>query len=76
MWQSPFLVRRIFMKMEDIIEKVNYYARLKKTRELTSDEQVERDKFRQLYLEQFKAQVKGHLDNIKIVDENTSNTIN
>jgi len=56
--------------MKDIIEKVNYYANEAKKRELTAEEQTERQKFRKLYLEQFKAQVRGHLDNIKIVDEN------
>lgn len=29
-----------------------------------------------MYLAQFKAQVKDHLDNIKIVDENDSKSIN
>ncbi len=58
------------MEMKDIIEKVNYYAREAKKRELTAEEQNERQKYRKLYLEQFRAQVRGHLDNIKIVDEN------
>ena len=56
------------MEMKDIILKVNYYARLLKERELTVEENLERSKYRKLYLEQFRAQVKGHLDNIKIVD--------
>jgi len=58
------------VEMKDIIEKVNYYAREAKKRELTAEEQNERQKYRKLYLEQFRAQVRGHLDNIKIVDEN------
>lgn len=58
------------MEMKDIIEKVNYYAREAKKRELTAEEQNERQKYRKLYLEQFRAQVRGHLENIKIVDEN------
>lgn len=56
------------MEMKDIIEKVNYYSKLSKTRELTKEEQEERAKYRKLYLEQFKAQVRGHLDNIKVVN--------
>lgn len=58
------------MEMKDIIEKVNYYAKEAKKRELTAEEQTERQKYRKLYLEQFRAQVRGHLENIKIVDEN------
>ena len=58
------------MEMKDIIEKVNYYAREAKKRELTAEEQNERQKYRKLYLDQFRAQVRGHLENIKIVDEN------
>jgi len=58
------------VEMKDIIEKVNYYAKEAKKRELTAEEQTERQKYRKLYLEQFRAQVRGHLENIKIVDEN------
>lgn len=57
------------MEMKDIIAKVNYYANLAKERALTSEEQEEREKYRKLYLDQFKAQVKGHLDSIKLVKE-------
>lgn len=58
------------MEMKDIIEKVNYYAKEARERELTSQEQADRAKYRQMYLEQFKAQVKQKLDSIEIVDEN------
>ena len=54
--------------MKDIIKEVNYYAAEAKKRELTQDEQKERKKYRELYLEKFRAQVRGHLENIKIVD--------
>ncbi len=60
------------MEMKDIIEKVNYFSKLAKTRPLTDEEVEERHKYRQLYLEKFRAQVRAHLDNIEIVDE-TSN---
>lgn len=56
------------MKMPEIIAKVNYYAKLAKERELTEQELEERAHYRKLYLEQFKAQVRGHLENIKIED--------
>lgn len=61
------------MEMKEIIEKVNYFSRLAKTRELTDFEKEEREKYRKLYLEKFKAQVRGHLDNIKIVKEEEIN---
>lgn len=54
--------------MKDIIEKVNYYSRLSKERELTQEETSEREHYRKLYIEQFKSQVRGHLENIEIID--------
>lgn len=57
------------MDMKNIIEKVNYYSKLSKLRELTTEEKQSREEYRRAYIEQFKAQVKGHLDNVKIVDK-------
>ena len=57
------------MEMKDIIAKVNYYAKLSKERQLTEEEIKDREIYRRMYLDQFKEQVKGHLDNIEIVDE-------
>ena len=57
------------MEMKDIIEKVNYYAKLSKKRKLTEEEIKDREIYRRMYLDQFKAQVKKHLDSIEIVDE-------
>jgi len=57
------------MEMKDIIEKINYYAKLSKERKLTEEEIKDREIYRRMYLDQFKAQVKKHLDNIEIVDE-------
>ncbi|MDU2236677.1 MAG: DUF896 domain-containing protein [Fusobacterium periodonticum] len=57
------------MEMKDIIEKVNYYAKLSKERKLTEEEIKDREIYRRMYLDQFKAQIKKHLDNIEIVDE-------
>lgn len=56
--------------MKDIIAKVNYYSALAKKKTLTDEETIERQKYRTLYLEQFKSQVKGHLDQVKVVDQN------
>ena len=61
------------MEMKDIIAKVNYFSKIARERELTEAEKEERQKDRQMYLEQFKAQVRGHLDNIKIVDGEVKN---
>lgn len=57
------------MEMKGIIEKVNYYAKLSKERKLTEEEIKDREIYRRMYLDQFKAQVKKHLDNIEIVDK-------
>ena len=57
------------MEMKDIIEKVNYYAKLSKERKLTEEEIKDREIYRRMYLDQFKVQVRKHLDNIEIVDE-------
>lgn len=61
------------MEIKDIIAKVNYFSKIARERELTEAEKEERQKYRQMYLEQFKAQVRGHLDNIKIVDGEVKN---
>ncbi len=55
--------------MKDIIAKVNYYSALAKKRTLTDEETIARQKYRTLYLEQFRSQVRGHLDQVKVVDE-------
>ena len=57
------------MEMKDIIAKVNYYAKLSKERKLTEEEIKDREIYRRMYLDQFKAQVKKHLDSIEIIDE-------
>ena len=64
--------RNIKMEMKDIIEKVNHYSQLSRTRELTEEEKEERIKYRNLYMTNFRANFKNHLDSIKVkyVDEN------
>lgn len=57
------------MEMKDIIEKINYFSKEAKKRELTPEEKLEREKYRKMYLEQFKAQVRQKLDSIEIIDE-------
>ena len=64
--------QNIKMEMKDIIEKVNHYSQLSRTRELTEEEKEERIKYRNLYMTNFRANFKNHLDSIKVkyVDEN------
>lgn len=62
------------MEMSEIIKKINYFTKLSRERELTPEEQEERAKYRKMYMELFKAQVKGHLDRIEIVDGDVKNT--
>lgn len=61
------------MEMKEIIKMINYFSAESKKRELTDEEKIERERYRKLYLEQFKAQVKQKLDSIEIVDENKIN---
>lgn len=56
------------MEMNELIAKINYYSRLSRERELTEEEKKDRQKYRQIYIEIFKKQVKSHLDNIEIVN--------
>ena len=61
--------------MKDIIAKINYYTKLSRERDLTKEEAEDREKWRKLYLEQFKSQVKNHLESIKIVDGEDKNIL-
>lgn len=63
------------MEMKDIITKINYYSKLSRERKLTKEEAEEREKWRKLYLEQFKSQVKNHLESIKIINEKEENIL-
>ncbi len=52
------------------IDRINELARLSKERELTPEENSERQKLRREYIDSFKASLIGHLENTYIVDEN------
>lgn len=58
------------MEMSKIIEKINSLNALKKERELTLEETEELAKYRQLYLQNFKANMRNILDNTKVINEN------
>lgn len=51
------------------IDRINELARLAKTRELTAEEQAERQILRREYIDAFKASLVGTLENTYIVDE-------
>lgn len=57
------------MEMKEIIEKINTLNALKKERELTSEESEELANYRQLYLQNFKANMRNILENTKVINE-------
>ena len=57
------------MEMKEIIEKINSLNALKKERELTSEESEELAKYRPLYLQNFKANMRNILENTKVINE-------
>ena len=58
------------MEMTEIIAKINSLNATKKERELTTEELEELAKYRQLYLQNFKANMRNILDNTKVINEN------
>ena len=57
------------MEMSEIIAKINSLNATKKERELTAIEKEELTKYRQLYLQNFKANMRNILDNTKVINE-------
>ena len=57
------------MEMSEIIAKINSLNATKKERELTAIEKEELTKYRQLYLQNFKANMKNILENTKVINE-------
>ena len=49
--------------LSNLIERINELSRLARQRELTSEEQAERQKLRQEYLHAFRQQTREMLDN-------------
>ena len=56
------------MEMNELIKRINEIAKKKRTVGLTVDEEIEQKKLYREYLDNICGQVKGHLDNITIVD--------
>ena len=58
------------MEMNEVIAKINSLNATKKERELTTEEAEELAKYRQLYLQNFKANMRNILDNTRVINEN------
>ncbi len=57
------------MNMNEVIARINQLAAIKKTRELTEEELIERDKLRRLYIDSVKQNLVAQLENTTIVYE-------
>ena len=58
------------MEMKEVIAKINSLNSTKKERELTTEELEELAKYRQLYLQNFKANMRYILDNTRVINDN------
>ena len=58
------------MEMTEVIAKINSLNATKRERELTTEELEELAKYRQLYLQNFKANMRNILDNTRVINEN------
>ena len=58
------------MEMKEVIDKINSLNATKKERELTTEELEELAKYRQLYLQNFKANMRNIVDNTRVINEN------
>jgi uncharacterized protein YnzC (UPF0291/DUF896 family) len=56
------------MNIQELIAKINELAKKKRTVGLTNEEKIEQETLYKAYLAMIRGQVKGYLDNIKIVD--------
>lgn len=60
--------------MEEVIRRINELAALAKQRELTQEEQEERQQLRRKYIDSFKASLTAQLDNVYFVEQDGSQT--
>ncbi|MDI4645625.1 DUF896 domain-containing protein [Cohnella hashimotonis] len=63
------------MEFDKLIARINELAHKHKTMGLTEDEAVERQKLRQVYLDNFKRNFRQQLDQIEWTDEPPEDTI-
>ncbi len=57
------------MNMQEMIARINFLARKKRTEGLTEGELIEQKELYELYLGNIRAQVKHKLDSITVVDK-------
>lgn len=60
------------MITKDMIDRINWLSRKKKSEGLTEEEQAEQKVLYRQYIDAFKANLKSQLDLIEIVDEESS----
>ena len=58
------------MEMKEVNDEINSLNATKRERELTTEESEELAKYRQLYVQNFKANMRNILDNTKVINEN------
>lgn len=65
------------MNMDEVITRINELAKKAKTEGLTSEETIERDKLRRIYIDSVKLSLTSQLDNTYIVQpDGTKNKLN
>ena len=60
------------MEMKEMIARINFLARKKRTTGLTESELIEQKELYEMYLSNIRAQVKQKLDSITFVDKEDS----
>ncbi len=56
-----------YMKMDEVIARINVLAKKAKAEGLTPEELAERDKLRRIYIDSVKANLVGQLENTYII---------
>jgi len=57
------------MNMEETVARINQLYRIQKTTGLSEEQRIEQKELRQIYLAAIKSSLRGQLDNIEIVDD-------
>ena len=65
---------RYFMRINEVIARINELAKKAKTVGLTPEEITERDKLRRIYIDNVKANLVGQLENAYIVEPDGTKT--
>lgn len=59
----------VWQKHQELLTKINYYAKEVKVRQLTDEELEERNRLRQAYVQSIRGAIQENLDNIQVEDE-------